>query len=216
MKNLLYIALIFFTARESVGRELYWNLKRFAPAEKVTKRCDQEPRAWFQKGDVEKACDSLDADLNIIRQAYEVARQAKVVLCDPDVEKINDFFAEAESKMLNQGVITAINTILPNESPEVCEEESKRFISARRDAIDQFFQAGEPDRKARGAMNRKSALLKHERADYIERLARLQAGFVITNTDKELMDALREKSMKEQEIIAIFKEKNETYPELRS
>ncbi len=216
MKKLLYISLILFITHESFGRELYWNLRRFAPNEKVTKRCGEEPRAWFQKGEVEKACDSLEADLNIIREAYKVADVSRVRLSDMDVERINGFLAEAESKMLKQGVLTAVNTILPNESPEACEEESKKFISARHAAMDQFFQAGDPDRKARAAMSRKSAMLKHQRADYIESLAQFQARMIIPHTDKELMDSLREKGMKEQEIIAIFKEKNETYPELRS
>ena len=205
MKKLLYVVLVFFVARESFAKELYWNLRRFVPAEKVTKRCDQEPRAWlwFQKSEVEKVCDCLDADLNIIREAYEVANVSGVRLLNMNVERINNFLAEAESKMLKQGVVTAINTILPNESSEVCEEESQKFIAARHDAIDQFFQAGEPDQKAKSAKNRTVAMRKYERANTIERTAQTLVGARLLE-DVDLRHILRSKGWQEENIICLF------------
>ncbi len=211
MKKLLYVALICCTAQESLGID--WNLRRFVPAEKVTKRCHQEPRAWlwFNKSDVEKACNCLDADLDIIRQARDVALEANAASLEPNVEIINKFLTESSSKMMDeQQVRTAINTIFSYESAEAREEEVRRFIAARANRMLDFFEGG--------ARSRNSAMLKHSRLNLVEAAAKYKTVAIEdgAKTDAVLIKDWMENGRTEAQCREMITTMYQMYPELRN
>ena len=200
----LCVLLVLFMAKESLGdeKQLYWNLKNYMPFEEVTKRCNENPRAWlrFWKGPVELACDCLDRDLNIIREAFDVAKD----LSSDDIEnKKIEFLAQAEHKMLDaQHVKRDISVIFSDEDSAI--EQSEKFISTRDGGINRLFHAN--------ALLRVFALEMCRDDLNLDALARMRS---IGAADDYLIERMQTIKMEDKDIAAKLKALDEKYPELR-
>jgi hypothetical protein len=204
MKKLFSLMLVMCVTQESLALELYWNLKRVLPFEKVTKKCNENPRAGFWKGDIETACDCLDNDLKILTARLSIVLANGPYANDKKEEKRIAFLAQTEREILNsQQVESAICTILSNENAEIRKQETARFLSVKTNRINASFRAGMTGRMAILTENAHSSMLGE--------LARLRAkGW----KDEALYEYLRAQKESDSFIAEQMKKLAEKYPEL--